>query len=261
MCVFVVFTFLALLLYGFQTRAITAMPLVWLVLFVFLNLAHKKIDLSWIKNVLTFAVFGLGVLFEMHLLGFHNLKLGTTLFSINGLPETSYFNFDKTLSGLILLYFYENKMVFSQTLFLKTFLITLMAIFVTIGLAAYPLHLVAFDFKIHQTIFTWSLRNFFAVALCEELLFRGFLLESLVPIFSVRFNTKLAKILGLILTSVLFGLFYYRSGSTMILLASIAGFFYGWVYLKTNHVFYSALAHFTLNLVHFVFFTYPCLAL
>ena len=55
------------------------------------------------RNILNFVIFAIGVLFAMHLLSFHNIRLGTVQFSMNGVPQTSYFNFDKALSSLILL--------------------------------------------------------------------------------------------------------------------------------------------------------------
>ena len=255
---FVAFTFLVLLIYGVQVGAVAAIPVIWLGMFILLNWLRRKMQHLFLKNALSFVIFILGVLFSIHFLGFHNIKLGTVQFSANGVPQTAYFNFDKVLSGLILLYFYENKLIFSCSQFRKTFLIALVAIFISMGIAL-SLHFVAFDFKLHETILIWSLRNFFAVALCEEILFRGFLQESLITGFLPYLGTRWANVLGLIFASVLFGLFHYKSGIAMVFLASIAGRFYGWVYLKTNHVFYSALAHFTLNLTHFVFFTYPCL--
>ena len=68
------------------------------------------------------------------------------------------------------------------------------------------------------------------------------------------FKQSTSHLLSILLASLLFGCLHYRAGFSMIFLAGIAGIFYGIVYTKTNHVFYSALAHFLLNLTHFVFF-------
>jgi len=254
----IAFVFFAVLIYGLQTGSIVTLPLILLSIFILLNNVQKKTQSLIFRNVLGFVIFVFGMLFALHLLGFHNIKLNTIQFSENGIPQTSYFNFDKILSSLILLYFYENKLSFSSELFKKTFLLTFVSIVVCVSIALL-LRFVTFDFKIHETILTWSLRNFFAVALCEEILFRGVLQEMLASSFSSFFNSKWANFIGLLLSSILFGLFHYKSGFLMIGFATIAGIFYGLVYIKTNHIFYSTLAHFSLNWVHFVFFTYPCL--
>jgi uncharacterized protein len=45
-----------------------------------------------------------------------------------------------------------------------------------------------------------------------------------------------------------------------VLLSSVAGMGYGWIYASTRSLAMSTLAHTGLNTVHFLFFTYPALA-
>ncbi len=53
---------------------------------------------------------------------------------------------------------------------------------------------------------------------------------------------------ALAITSVFFGLVHYHSGSIIYIgLASLAGWFYGYVYIKTKNVFYAALTHTLVN--------------
>ena len=143
---FILLVFLAILIYGVQTGAILTLPLVSLGIFVLLNSVQKKTQSLVFRNILGFVIFIFGILFALHFLGFHNIKLNTIQFSENGIPQTSYFNFDKILSGLILLYFYENKVSFSKVFFKKTFLLTLISIAICLGIALL-LHFVTFDFK------------------------------------------------------------------------------------------------------------------
>ncbi|WP_373665542.1 type II CAAX prenyl endopeptidase Rce1 family protein [Sporomusa silvacetica] len=41
---------------------------------------------------------------------------------------------------------------------------------------------------------------------------------------------------------------------------TVAGLGYGWIYQHTNQIESSILAHFSLNLIHFLLFTYPAIA-
>jgi membrane protease YdiL (CAAX protease family) len=45
-----------------------------------------------------------------------------------------------------------------------------------------------------------------------------------------------------------------------VLLATVAGLFYGAAYLRTRRIEGAILTHFALNAVHFLAFTYPALA-
>ena len=62
------------------------------------------------------------------------------------------------------------------------------------------------------------------------------------------------------IVSILFGLMHYMGGIKYIFLATIAGIGYGWIYNKTQYIESAIASHFCLNLVHFIFFTYPLLA-
>jgi uncharacterized protein len=59
---------------------------------------------------------------------------------------------------------------------------------------------------------------------------------------------------ALAITSVFFGLVHFHSGSLLFVgLASIAGWAYGYTYMKTNNVFYAALVHALVNSSEFLF--------
>ena len=253
---FISVIFVSLLIYGLHVDAMSVFQLSILFLFIFLNWLQSKINYQWGKYILTFAIFTLGLLFFFHMLGFHNIKCNSIQFSSNTVSEISYFNFDKILPSLILLYFYKDKFIVSFGLFKSTFQISLIFISFIISISL-ALHFVAFDFKVNESILLWAIRNFFAVALCEEMLFRGYLQKSLISMFSSFLSLRTSSLSGLILASILFSCLHYRSGYEMMALASFAGIFYGIVYIKTGHIFYSTLAHFTLNLTHFIFFSYP----
>ncbi|AEI50943.1 CPBP family intramembrane glutamic endopeptidase [Runella slithyformis] len=59
---------------------------------------------------------------------------------------------------------------------------------------------------------------------------------------------------ALAITSIFFGLVHFHSGSLLFVgLASIAGWAYGYTYMKTNNVFYAALVHALVNSSEFLF--------
>jgi len=59
---------------------------------------------------------------------------------------------------------------------------------------------------------------------------------------------------ALAITSVIFGLVHFHSGSIIFVgLASIGGWAYGYTYIKTKNVFYAALVHALVNSSHLIF--------
>jgi hypothetical protein len=65
---------------------------------------------------------------------------------------------------------------------------------------------------------------------------------------------------GLAVAGAVFGLAHYAGGIQYVLLATIAGIGYGWIYWRTNRIEASILTHFLVNTTHIVVFTYPALA-
>ena len=92
---------------------------------------------------------------------------------------------------------------------------------------------------------------FFFTAWPEEFLFRG-LLQNLL--------SRLSKnpLAGWLTASILFGLSHITNGRfpnwRYVILASIAGLFYGWTWRKTGSIFASALVHVTVNTTWRLFF-------
>jgi len=79
-------------------------------------------------------------------------------------------------------------------------------------------------------------------------------------LFLVAFGIEKSGIGGkgtytaLAITSVIFGLVHYHSGSLIFVgLASIGGWAYGYTYIKTKNVFYAALLHALVNSSHIIF--------
>lgn len=81
-----------------------------------------------------------------------------------------------------------------------------------------------------------------------------------VFMFVVAFSIERSKVsekgtyTALAITSVIFGLVHFHSGSIIFVgLASIGGWAYGYTYIKTKNVFYAALVHALVNSSHLMF--------
>jgi membrane protease YdiL (CAAX protease family) len=125
------------------------------------------------------------------------------------------------------------------------------------SILAILLGFVRFNPKLPPHLFTWIAVNLLLVTTAEEAFFRGFLQKNLSQAMN---QTTYGNKLAILLASILFGLAYYVGGPQYMLLATISGIGYGWVYERTKRIESSILTHFTLNLTHFLFFTYPRLA-
>ncbi len=109
---------------------------------------------------------------------------------------------------------------------------------------------ITFEVKWNNFFWLWALTNLFFVCFTEEILFRGILLKQFM-------NLKFPWWLALVLSSVLFGFYHFRMGYLMVIMASIAGLFYGWAYLKTKCIEGAIFLHFAVNGIQFLLFTYP----
>jgi uncharacterized protein len=134
-----------------------------------------------------------------------------------------------------------------------------LASFIVFGCIAIPLstamHFIAFAPKWsewHSLLFT-SLAILFFTAWPEEFLFRG-LLQNLLS------KASKSDLAAWWTASILFGFSHITNGGfpnwRYVILASIAGFFYGWTWRKTGSIFASALVHAAVDVTwHFLFRT------
>lgn len=191
--------------------------------------------------------------------GFRNrLILDSVALSPISLPFSMYLNFDKTIAGIILFLngnlYGKEKPLDIKSVSTTLVLIALCSLFLIIpGLSS---GYIWFDFKIPDIIFIWSVNNLFFVSASEEIIFRGFIQNRIKKILPTLCPTYA----HLILSSSIFGLAHFKGGIFYIALASVAGYFYGLAYEKTGRILCPILTHFGLNLVHFIFFTYPAAA-
>ncbi len=167
--------------------------------------------------------------------------------------------FDKFVLALFILGFLRSKRKNSQPPCLRHVIATAvpMILFCSMALLlpAILIHYCRFDFKLSPVFPVWMLNNLILVCFAEEVFFRGYIQESLCQFLN---HLKMPAFVGVAIASLLFGLAHFRGGPVFIGLAIVAGFFYGLSYARAG-LWSSILVHFSINLIHFVFFSYPAL--
>lgn len=198
----------------------------------------------------------LGAAFMMHLVpGFHNVNvLHRVYISKDAIPFSLYLNIDQAVVGILLLGFCHQRIATGKEwlLLFKQTIPWMLGIIFIVSVLSLALHFVQFDAKLPRDFFVWAIANLLIVCLAEEAFFRGFIQH-----YSARVIGHYAAIL---LAALLFGLRHYPGGIKYMILATIAGIGYGWIYVRTKHIEGSIVTHFGLNVVHILFFTYPALA-
>ena len=102
----------------------------------------------------------------------------------------------------------------------------------------------------------WAAANLLSTCTAEEVLFRGLVQSQLQQRWRAHPRGSAA---ALLVAAILFGLAHLGGGWHYVLLATLAGVGYGWVYQRTGRIEASILTHFAVNAVHFFLFTYPAL--
>jgi uncharacterized protein len=193
--------------------------------------------------------------------GFNNpVVIDRLVLSPGGMPYSKYLNFDKAAAGLFLLGLYAPELVAASgrtgraRAFLWRFAVLVGAI-VGLSLAA---GFVRWDPKVPASLPLWAWSNLFLTVLPEEALFRGVVQNALERRLG---GTRAASAAVVVIAGAFFGLAHAGGGPTYVVLAGVAGVGYGWIYMATRSLAAAALAHVGVNAVHFLFFTYPALAL
>lgn len=128
--------------------------------------------------------------------------------------------------------------------------LTLALVAVLLG-TALAMGYVRWDPKWPSFFLIWTLTNLFLVAVSEESLFRGLLQDGL---------SRLGRPAALLIASLVFGLYHLAWGLENVFLATVAGAFFGYAYLRSARIEAAILLHFVVNAIHFYLFTYPRMA-
>ena len=204
-----------------------------------------------------YVILSYPLFFHAHFAGFHNYKFIDSLkITSDAVPYSLYFNFDKTLAGIFILGFLDFKIKKQNVRKLvEQYWKHMIVMFIVLSTMSYFLRYVHSDIKWPSFTPIWILVNLFFVCMAEEVLCRRVIQHQLASVLKIKYGNYIA----IFISAVIFGLIHYQGGIKYILLASLAGLFYGHIYDKTKEIRSSILLHFSLNIIHFLFFTYPVL--
>jgi membrane protease YdiL (CAAX protease family) len=255
--------FLAALILGMSIQHITPIGIciVGSLAAVIYLLRFPKLRVVY-KIGLHLLLFFLFVGFSMHLIpGFHNWKLLDGIkFSAYSVPYTMYLNIEKPAYVFFFLYFNQKRPIcyYNWRRILKWSLLSFVMILPLLFLCNWICELVAWDPKlpIYSITGIWIIRMLLDTTLGEELFFRGYLQQRITSLLG---RSKAASWLACILVTILFGAMHLPAGISMAVMAMCAGLGYGLAYLQTKTIEAATITHFLVNLVHFLFFSYPML--
>lgn len=249
-------------LFGLFSRQLEWSALISMLLFAVAAYYSQapKTSCDWRLGATSLVLFLSFALAIHQLPGFNSLQvLDHVYFTTDALSYSLYLNFDKTIMGIFILGLGQALITRKKDLIvvLKQTLPKAINVILVVMILALVLNFVRFEPKFSGSIFIWALTNLLFTCVSEEALFRGFIQKKLTERFS---EIKGGAYLALFAASFLFGLVHYPGGKKYVLLATVAGLGYGWIYRVTQRIEASILTHFGLNLIHFLFFTYPALA-
>ncbi|RFU49287.1 CPBP family intramembrane glutamic endopeptidase [Paraburkholderia sp. DHOC27] len=231
-------------------------PLALLLLAALAVKQRQRLYLQFLGHVLFIA---LAIALSLHWLpGFHNpLVIGPVRFSPDAAPFTMYLNLDKPLIFfwlmLVLPWIRQHHGVLET---LGAGIGGMLGTSAACLLIALLLGIVAWEPKWPAVAWLWLLNNLLMVTFTEEALFRGYLQGGLRRL--LRGQSR-ANVISLGIASLLFGISHAPGGWQWVVLGTIAGIGYGLAF-RFGGLRAAVLAHFGLNVTHFLLFTYPMLA-
>lgn len=192
--------------------------------------------------------------------GFNNLLiLHQVEKSVNSMPFSMYLNFDKPMILFILLVLYPTVLVNQKGVRLLPAMqvskfnlalpLVIIISFTVIFLLANLLSLITFEADLPHWWWWFAINNLLLTCVVEEVFFRGVIQQKLARKFS--------PVIGILVASILFGIVHFAGGINYMLVAILAGFLYGFIYLQTGKLWQAILIHFSLNMIHLYLFTYP----
>lgn len=192
--------------------------------------------------------------------GFANATLWhDAIFSLNSAAYTLKLNFDKTLAGLLILGLCYDGFLRDRagwvTMLRRAAPIVLVNTLAVIALAL-AVGFVRIDPKWTVLFWPWSVVNLLFTCVAEEAFFRGLIQRQLDRRLTLRHKSLIA----VAVSAILFGLAHAAGGATYVSLSMVAGLGYALAFQRTQRIEASILAHFTLNVTHFLLLTYPRVA-
>jgi membrane protease YdiL (CAAX protease family) len=216
---------------------------------------HSREKSSPLNVVLTLATILFSLALMAHVVpGFSNtLIVRDAVLSPGAVPYTLFMNFDKGQIGLFLLAFGPPLIARRRdwAAMLAVALPATLALIVVLMVCALLIGQIRFEPKWPAFLPIWLWSNLLFTAAAEEALFRG--------VIQRKLQGSIRPVTGVIVAALIFGAAHYAGGLWSVVLATIAGLSYGWVFWRTNRIEASILTHFLVNTAHILGFTYPAL--
>lgn len=245
---------------SFASGIISAIGLAVIGILGLLLYVHTRVQKPSLKSFLAGLLLLACVLLAAHLLpGFNNPQwLKEEFKSESSLAFSMYLNFDKALvlfilAGLYPFLFDKQVSVSNETLGISPrSKLILILLFGSIFPLAMTLELIELEMGLPSWWWLFALNNLLITCTVEEAFFRGALQGQVL--------NRFGAVSALLISSVLFGAAHFAGGLEYVLVATIAGLGYGYVYASTGRLSLAVLSHFAVNFIHLAFFTYPKLA-
>lgn len=173
-------------------------------------------------------------------------------------PYTKYLNVDKGLLGLFLLGLVSHRRAVRPTavpvreLAWRFLLMSLVVMAATVAMSV-----ARWEPKLPAWWPLWLWSMVFLTALPEEAVFRHLIQGGLQAWLG---PSSRSTAIAVVASGLVFGLAHAAGGASYVVLATLAGMAYAWVYAVSGSVTMSIAAHTALNALHLLLFTYPALA-
>ena len=196
----------------------------------------------------------------LHLVpGFFNLKvINNVQLTPGAIPFSMYLNLDKGFVGIFLIGLTNSIALYHgqwYLLFKQAALYIILSLILMMGFALL-LGFVTWEPKLPSFTPLWIITNLLLVCTPETVFFQSFLQKKLIQHFK-KFPGKVP--FGIGMAAICFVLMHKGAifNPQFALLTFIAGIVYGWIYQRTARLEVSIMAHFVINLIHYLFFSYP----
>ena len=229
-------------------------------LLVLLGLAILSVKFSRYRQILLISIFSLlAIALSLHVLpGFNNLAV---IEHQQLKPDSAFFslwlNFDKPWIAWIILFVFKPALLRNlnqwRTALVKAWLPLLTTLTLTMLLAA-NVGLIHWLPAVPPYAMTFLAINLIFTCVAEECFFRIVVQNQL---YERLRHLRHGEVPAIVTTGCLFGLTHAGGGGSYIAVATVAGVGYAWVYQRSGSLEMAILAHWLLNTLHFIGFTYP----
>lgn len=236
---------------AFQLITLTAWPFIIILYGCAFSYVRTR---GIIQKIALIALSLLALAFSLHIIpGFKpELLFYREPFGLSNFPYKLNANLDKALAGFAILVALGQK----ESWCVSTKTLT-QILYVAFVLFAFSFLLGAqLDPKFGQLTFAFIFFNLFVTCIAEEAFFRLVIQNSIHKISKGLIGGWLA----VLITALVFMLAHFHTGegaTQRLLLIFIAGIIYGGIYLKSKCFGSAVLAHFSINMIYFSFFTFP----